>query len=107
MDSTGKPNNGGLYENIIPSSSYVENFLNWAIDDARYVGETGIVETEYGYHVMYFVGDAELTYRDHLIRNNLRNNDLTTWYAETVEAMTTTDGNTKYVRTDLVLNANA
>ena len=102
----GDGTTGGLYENVYPGQM-VDAFEDWCFDGSRKTGDTGIVETEYGYHVMYFVGDAELTYRDHLIRNNLRNNDLTTWYAETVEAMTTTDGNTKYVRTDLVLNANA
>lgn len=51
----GSLNTGGLYENIDPTSSYVENFLNWAVDMNRQPGDTGIVQTEYGYHIMYFV----------------------------------------------------
>ena len=54
-EDSGSLETGGLYEGITPTSSYVENFLNWAIDEARVSGETGIVQTEYGYHVMYFV----------------------------------------------------
>ena len=102
----GDGTTGGLYENIYPGQM-VDAFEAWCFDESRKTGDTGIVETEYGYHVMYFVGDAELSYRDHLIQSELRSNDLSTWYAETVEAMATTDGDTKYVRTDLVLNANA
>ncbi len=48
---------GGLYENIRISDNYVENFEAWSFDDARKAGDTGIVETEYGYHIMYFVSD--------------------------------------------------
>jgi hypothetical protein len=34
----------------------VTNFRDWAVDDQRKPGDTGLVETEYGYHVMYYVG---------------------------------------------------
>lgn len=48
---------GGLYENIRITDNYVENFENWCFDSTRKAGDTGIVETEYGYHIMYFVSD--------------------------------------------------
>ena len=54
-EDPGSVSTGGLYEDITPSSSYVENFLNWAVDGQRQPGDTGIVQTEYGYHIMYFV----------------------------------------------------
>lgn len=54
-DDPGSATNGGLYENITPTSSYVENFLNWSVDMTRQPGDTEIVKTEYGYHIMYFV----------------------------------------------------
>jgi hypothetical protein len=44
---------------------YVPEFEDWAFCEGNYEGETrvpgstGIVETEYGYHVMYFVGAEE------------------------------------------------
>jgi hypothetical protein len=35
----------------------VKNFENWSTDDSRQYGDTGIVESDYGYHIMYFVSD--------------------------------------------------
>lgn len=55
VDSEGNPNSDGLYEEVSDNGQYVEAFTNWAIDSARQVGDTGIVETEYGYHIMYYV----------------------------------------------------
>ena len=95
---------GGLYENIYPGQM-VEAFENWCYDAARKTGDTDIVETEYGYHVMYFVGDSEMSYRDYQIENALRSNALNEWYTEAVAAMAQTEGSTKYIRKDLVLNA--
>lgn len=106
-DDTGSKQNGGLISNIIPTSNYVENFLNWAIDDARTPGETGIVETEYGYHVMYFVGDSEETYRDYLITNTLRSEDMTEWEDSLVESAALDVKNTKNVPMDLVLKSDS
>ncbi len=54
-EDTGSSANGGLYEDIAPGDSYVENFLNWTIDMNRQTGDTDIVKTEYGYHIMYYV----------------------------------------------------
>lgn len=50
----GSNTTGGLYQGITPESSYVEPFLNWSVDESRQVGDTGIVETEFGYHIMYY-----------------------------------------------------
>lgn len=55
VDSEGNPNNDGLYEGVMNDGQYVQAFTDWAIADGRKTGDTGIVETEYGYHVMYFV----------------------------------------------------
>lgn len=52
---TGSAENGGLIEGIAKDSSYVTNFLNWSTDASRKPGDTDIIETEYGYHVMYYV----------------------------------------------------
>lgn len=45
---------GGLYTGITSESSFVEPFLNWCIDEERTAGDTGIVKSVYGYHIMYF-----------------------------------------------------
>ena len=70
---------GGLFEDIHPKSSYVESFLNWSIDPNRKAGDAEVIESEYGYHVMYYVGDDELSYRDYLIRNDMLTADLDAW----------------------------
>ena len=31
-------------------------FNDWCFDPSRQPGDTGIVETDYGYHIMYYVG---------------------------------------------------
>lgn len=54
-EDTGSKTTGGLYEDIAPGANYVENFLNWTIDMNRQPGDTDIVESEYGYHIMYYV----------------------------------------------------
>lgn len=99
----GSVENGGLYENVFPGQM-VAAFNDWCFDDSRKPGDTGIVETSYGYHVMYFSGDAQQTYRDYLITNDLRTEDMNAWYTGLLDATSTTDGNTRYIRTDLVLS---
>ncbi len=54
---TGSASNGGLYENVIPGQM-VDAFESWALDPDRSAGDVGIVQTQYGYHIMYFVGDT-------------------------------------------------
>ena len=62
VDKDGNPNNDGLYEEVSDNGQYVENFTNWAIDAARKPGDTGLVETTYGYHVMYYVEPNSATW---------------------------------------------
>ena len=52
-EDTGSKESGGLYENVTKDSNYVEPFLNWCFADGRKKGDTGIIKTDYGYHVMY------------------------------------------------------
>ena len=104
-NDTGSTANGGLYENVYPGQM-VTAFNDWCYDESRKAGDTGIVETEYGYHVMFFVGNSQETYRDFQIRNQLASADHATWYNEIVSNVTVTDGDTKYIAKDLVLQAN-
>ena len=53
-DQNGKVTNGGLYSDVA-EGDMVEEFDKWIFDSARTPGETGLVKTQYGYHVMYFV----------------------------------------------------
>ena len=101
----GNGTTGGLYENVYPGQM-VDAFEAWCYDASRKAGDTGIVETEYGYHVMYFVGESDYTYRDYLIKNDLLNAALEDWYNGIVDGMTQTEGNTAYVRKDIILSSN-
>ncbi len=53
---------GGLYEDVAPGDM-VDTFNDWCFDEARKPGDTGVVETSYGAHVMYYVGQGH-SYRD-------------------------------------------
>ena len=103
-EDTGVEENEGLYEDITPDSSYVKNFLNWSVDPARKAGDTDVIETEYGYHVMYFVGHSELTYRDSMITEELRVADQEAWLTGIEEAATGEILNTGKMSLDLILN---
>ena len=37
----------------------VEDFNTWCFTEGRKPGDTDIVKTKFGYHVMYFVGSEE------------------------------------------------
>ena len=54
----GSNTNGGLYENVT-EGMMVQAFNDWCFAAGRKPGDTGIVETSYGYHIMYFVGQGE------------------------------------------------
>lgn len=83
-DNDGNVTDGGLYEDIYPGQM-VENFENWCFAEGRKAGDTGIVETEYGYHVMYYSSDSDLSYRDALIDADLRDEDTEKWHDALVE----------------------
>ena len=95
---------GGLYEDVYPGQM-VTNFNDWCFAEGRKAGDTGIVESDYGYHIMFYVGDSETSYRDHLIKNTLVSADTEAWYTALIEASVATVGNTKYLSKDLVLSS--
>jgi len=96
---------GGLFEDIHPDSQYVPNFLSWSIDPERKAGDAEVVETEYGYHVMYYVGADETTYRDYMITNEMRTADQEEWYQGVLEPITTAVKDTSKMQLDIVLSA--
>ena len=97
----GSNTTGGLYEAVYPGQM-VEPFEQWCFDN-RKVGDTGMVETSYGVHIMYYSGDNATTYRDYMITNSLKTADVNAWYEALVEAATVTKGDTKYLSLDAVL----
>ena len=65
------------YEDITPGQM-VEAFENWCFDKSRQIGDTGIVESSYGYHVMYFSGFGS-NYKLKLVADAMRGNAYTEW----------------------------
>lgn len=86
-EDPGSNTNGGLYENVAPGQM-VKNFNDWCFDESRKAGDVGIVETENGYHLIYFVGNGEHNYRDTMIVNAMTQKDYQEWYNGITEPVT-------------------
>ena len=57
-DDGGSKDNGGLYENV-KEGDMVPEFNNWLFLGTRKPGDSGIVKTEFGYHLMYYIGSDD------------------------------------------------
>lgn len=57
-EDPGSNTNGGLYEDVY-EGQMVTTFNDWCFDETRAYGDYGLVKTDYGYHVMFFVGTEE------------------------------------------------
>lgn len=75
-DNGGEVTNGGLYEYVVPGQT-VTAFNDWIFDGARKEGDTEIVETDYGYHIIYFIS-KNADFYDSAIRSTLATDDLNT-----------------------------
>ena len=82
----------------------VTNFNDWCFDEVRKPGDTGIVESTYGYHVMYYVGDSEQNYRDHMITEDKLTEDMEAWQTALNDAMSLEEKDTSHVKKGLVLS---
>ena len=104
-DDSGSKETGGLYEDIHPESTYVESFLAWSTDSARKPGDTGVIVSDYGYHVMYYSSDDALTYRDYMITEDMRTADVDKWYEGITKDATITVGETKRLNLDMSVSS--
>ena len=78
-EDTGSNTNGGLYENV-GKGEMVESFDAWIYADGRKAGDTGIVKTEHGYHVMFFDGEGKIAWHvqaDNALKNAQYSKDST------------------------------
>ena len=58
-EDPGSMESGGLYTDIYEGEMVAE-FEDWCFDESRQYGDTGLVRTTYGYHIMYFVDSREV-----------------------------------------------
>ena len=103
VDSNKKPNNDGLYSDITPDSSYVQAFKDWATAKHE-AGDMEIVETEYGYHIRYYVEAEELNYRDTLIHAAMVDEDYEKWEKGILDASKAAQITDKLVKKDLIIS---
>lgn len=76
-EDTGSSSNGGLYEHIYPGQMVTE-FNDWVFDANRKAGDVELVETDFGYHIIYFVAKDGKDYYDSAIRSSKANEDIET-----------------------------
>lgn len=76
-EDSGSSSNGGLYEHIYPGQMVTE-FNDWVFDANRKAGDVELVETDYGYHIIYFVAKDGKDYYDSTIRSSKANEDIET-----------------------------
>lgn len=89
-EDTGSSSTGGLYENVYPGQMVTE-FNDWIFDANRKAGDVEMVQTSYGYHIIYFVEDDGTNYYDSTIRSENASEDFE------AEAQELIDGTTYHV----------
>lgn len=62
-EDTGSLTTGGLYQAVVPGQMVTE-FNDWCFDESRKTGDTEIVATDYGYHIMYFVKNGLVQWKN-------------------------------------------
>ena len=98
----GSKDNGGLYTDVYPGEM-VTAFNDWCFAEGRNVGDHGMIETEHGYHIIFLDSFSETTYRDYIITNDLKSEDLTAWQESLLEKYPLTEVNLSRVDRTLVL----
>lgn len=86
----GSSSNGGLYTNVY-KGQMVEEFEDWCFDPARKPGDTDIIRTEYGYHLMYFVEEGEDFY-EYLVGGTIRSEKYVTYVEGLMDGYTAEEG---------------
>ena len=54
----GNAQEGGIYEDVY-TGMMVKEFNDWCFDESRQYGDHGLVKTQFGYHIMFFVDSYE------------------------------------------------
>lgn len=57
----GNAAQGGLYTGVTEGYMVAE-YNDWCFDEARQVGDSGLVKTQFGWHIMYFCGSDYVWY---------------------------------------------
>ncbi|MEG1426525.1 MAG: peptidylprolyl isomerase [Oscillospiraceae bacterium] len=68
----GSNQNGGLYTGVV-QGSMMQEFDAWCFDAARKVGDSDIVKTDAGFHIMYYAGAGKEVWQE-AAETDLKNN---------------------------------
>jgi parvulin-like peptidyl-prolyl isomerase len=80
--SCGSAPNGGLLDTFGPGEM-VEEFEQWSIKQEHKYGDHGLIKTQFGYHIMFYVDGEEIWIST--CRDGVRNEKLTKWLDETMK----------------------
>lgn len=70
---------GVFYEKVIPGQM-LDQFNDWLFDEARKEGDTGVVETSSGQHVMYYLGEADMPAWKVAVQATMVNAEVEEWF---------------------------
>lgn len=70
-----------FYEKVIPGQM-VATFEEWLFDETRKEGDTGIVETSYGHHIMYYLGEADMPAWKVAVQSTMVNEQAEKWFTD-------------------------
>ena len=84
---SGTASNGGLMSDVRKGQT-VQAFEDWCFDPGRQSGDTDIIKSEYGYHVMYFVETNPLPYWEYKATNTLKSSAVNDWYDAITDGVT-------------------
>lgn len=71
---TGSVNNAGVYENV--AHGEMTNVFNaWLFDSSRKVGDHDLIETDFGWHIISYLGEGEGTAWSAQAEKNMTNED--------------------------------
>lgn len=79
-NDTATAADGGLFENVY-KGQMVPEFEAWVYDAARKPGDTEVIKTDYGYHVMYYIGENIASWKA-IVKSDLIDSRLTAEYDE-------------------------
>ena len=76
----GNAADGGIYEGVY-EGQMVQSFNDWCFDSARKPGDSGIVDTAYGSHIIYFISDGQPRWMVN-VEDTLRGVDYSNWVSD-------------------------
>ena len=98
-EDTGSKETGGKYT-VMKNNQFVPEFQDWAVNPSRKVGDTGIVKTSYGYHVMKLMK----IYSFAQLKDDIKSSYITKKYDDDLNSWRK-DKKYKVVKNEPVLNA--